>query len=236
MKKIILFLTFLLIYSATIGQVMHSGAMSEMGKNGFAPTISLDSLQKYKHLIGLGPLGKMEGEITVLDGKMYGGKSLISGETVVANDWKVQAPFLVYADVANWEKIKLSGSAESMAELEEKIKEAALSAGINLEEPFFFRIEGSFDQMVTHIVTPRAPEIEGYVAGQNQKNYDHASDSGELIGVYSKIGQRIYTHHDSFMHVHFLNMGKDFTGHMDKFESNLDQLVIYFPKERVIRK
>jgi acetolactate decarboxylase len=218
------------------GQVIHSGAMSEMGKNGFAPTISLDSLQKYKHLIGLGPLGKMEGEITILDGKMYGGKSLFSGETVVVNDWKVQAPFLVYADVAEWEKSKLTGKAESLADLEEKIMEVALASGINLEEPFFFRIEGIFDQMVTHIVTPRTQEIEGFVAGQNQKNYDHASDSGELIGVYSKIGQRIYTHHDSFMHVHFLNTGKDFTGHLDEFQSKLDQLVIYFPKERVVRK
>jgi acetolactate decarboxylase len=222
--------------SLSFGQVMHSGAMSEMGKNGFAATISLDSLQKYKHLIAMGPLGKMEGEITILDGKMYGGKSLISGETVVSNDWKVQAPFLVYADVAEWEKSKMTGNAESLAKLEEKIREAALANGINLEEPFFFRIGGSFDQMVTHIVTPRAPEIEGYVAGQNQKNYEHFSESGELIGVYSKIGQRIYTHHDSFMHLHFLNNKKNFTGHLDKFQSKLDQLVIYFPKERVLRK
>jgi acetolactate decarboxylase len=236
MKKLLLFLSFSMTLSLSFGQVMHSGAMSEMGKNGFAATISLDSLQKYKHLIAMGPLGKMEGEITILDGKMYGGKSLISGETVVANDWKVQAPFLVYADVAEWEKSKMTGSAKSLAELEEKIREAALANGINLEEPFFFRIEGSFDQMVTHIVTPRAPEIEGYVAGQNQKNYEHASESGELIGVYSKIGQRIYTHHDSFMHLHFLNNKKNFTGHLDKFQSKLDQLVIYFPKERVLRK
>lgn len=235
MKKLLLFLSFSMTLSLAFGQVMHSGAMSEMVKTGFAPTVSLDSLQKYKHLIAMGPLGKMEGEITVLDGKIYGGKSLISGETVIVNDWKVRAPFLVYADVAQWEKIKLSGKAESIAELEEKIKEAALARGINLEEPFFFRIEGSFDQMVTHIVTPRTQEVEGYVAGQNQKNYEHASESGELIGVHSKVGQRIYTHHDGFMHVHFLNEEKDFTGHLDKFKSNLDQLVIYFPKERVVR-
>lgn len=236
MKKLLLFLSFSMTLSLAFGQVMHSGAMSEMSKTGFTATISLDSLQKYKHLIAMGPLGKMEGEITALDGKMYGGKSLISGETVVVNDWKVQASFLVYADVAQWKKIKLTGKAESLAEFEEKIKEAALASGINLEEPFFFRIEGSFDQMVTHIVTPRTQEIEGFVAGQNQKNYEHASESGELIGVYSKIGQRIYTHHDSFMHVHFLNIKKNFTGHLDKFQSKLDQLVIYFPKERVVRK
>lgn len=235
MKKLLLFLSLSMTFSFGFGQVMHTGAMSEMAKNGFSPTITLDSLEKFKHLVAMGPLGKMEGEITVFDGKMYGAKSLVSGETVVVNDWKMEAPFLVYADVAEWKKFKLTGNAESFAELEDKIKEAAVISGINMEEPFFFRIEGYFDQMVTHIVTPRTQEIEGYVAGQNQKNYEHDSESGELIGVYSKIGQRIYTHHDSFMHVHFLNAKKDFTGHLDKFQGKLDQLVIYFPKERVGR-
>jgi acetolactate decarboxylase len=236
MKKLLALVITLLSVQAVYSQVKYEGAMSEMGKTGFASSISLDSLKSFRHLIALGPLGKMEGEITVVDGKMYGGKSLISGESLVVNLWEIQAPFLVYADVPKWKKMKLRGKAESLTELEAKIKEAAILSGINLEEPFFFRIKGNFDQMVTHIVTPRSPEIEGYVAGQNQKNYDHQSESGELIGVYSKTGQRIYTHHDSFMHVHYLNNKKNFTGHLDKFQSQLDQLVIYFPKDRVVRK
>ena len=236
MKKILLATIIFLTIQPAFSQVKFSGAMSEMGKLGFAPSISLDSLKSFRHLIALGPLGKMEGEITVLDGKMYGGKSSISGETVVVNNWNIHAPFLVYADVQKWKKIKLTGKVESLTELEAKIKEAAILSGINLEEPFFFRIKGNFDQMITHIVTPRSQEIEGYVAGQNQRNYDHQSESGELIGVYSKTGQRIYTHHDSFIHVHFLSKKKDFTGHLDKFQSQLDQLIFYFPKERVVRR
>lgn len=231
MKKLVIAFALYVSVFTLQAQVKHSGAMSEMGKTGFAPTIYLDSLQQYKQLIGLGPLGRMEGEITIVDGMIYGGKSLVSGETIIAKDFHVQAPFLVYCDVDQWQNVRLSGSAESLSELEKKIMEAAISSGINLEEPFFFRIEGTFDQMVTHIVTPRSPEIEGYIAGQNQKNFDHLKESGELIGVYSKVGQRIYTHHNSYMHVHFLNSKKDFTGHLDMFQSKLDQLVIYFPKE-----
>lgn len=38
------------------GVVKSAGAMSEMGKPGFAPTISMDSLQQYPHIFGMGPL------------------------------------------------------------------------------------------------------------------------------------------------------------------------------------
>lgn len=219
--------------SVSFAQVSHSGAMSQMAKSGFESTIRLDSLKDYKGLIGLGPLGKMEGEITILNGQIYNGKSLISGQIIVESNWEVEAPFLVYTQVSNWRRSKLSGKASSIQELEEAIKQAAISNGIDLEKPFFFKIEGVFEDMITHIVTPRSQEVEGFVQGQNQKNVTHQSQIGQLIGVYSTIGQRIYTHHDSFMHVHFLNKKKNYTGHLDRFQSDLSRLAIFFPQERV---
>lgn len=233
MTKVFTFLfAFGIGISVSIAQVSHSGAMSQMAKSGFESTIRLDSLKDFKGLIGLGPLGKMEGEITIWNGKIFSGKSLISGQMIVENDWEVEAPFLIYAQVINWQKSKLSGKASSIQELEEYIKQAAISNGIDLEKPFFFRIEGVFEDMTTHIVTPRSQEVAGYVQGQNQKNRMHQSQSGQLIGVYSTIGQRIYTHHDSFMHVHFLSKKKNYTGHLDRFQGDLSRLVIFFPQER----
>jgi acetolactate decarboxylase len=229
--------TFLFVYfigiSASFAQVSHSGAMSQMAKSGFESTIRLDSLKDHKGLIGLGPLGKMEGEITILNGEIYSGKSLISGQITVESNWEVEAPFLVYAQVKNWKKFNLSGTASSIQELEEAIKQAAISNGIDVAEPFFFKVEGLFEDMTTHIVTPRSPEVEGFVQGQNQKNLTHQSQSGQLIGVYSTIGQRIYTHHDSFMHEHFLDKKKKYTGHLDRFQGGLSQLSIFFQQDRV---
>lgn len=219
--------------SGSFSQVSHSGAMSQMAKSGFESTIRLDSLREYKGLIGLGPLGKMEGEITIVDGKIYNGKSLISGQITVESNWEVDAPFLVYAQVKNWKKSKLSGKVSSIQALEEAIKQAAISNGVDLSKPFFFKVQGIFDDMTTHIVTPRSQEVEGFVQGQNQKNITHQSQSGMLIGVYSTLGQRIYTHHDSFIHVHFLNNKKNYTGHVDRFQGDLSQLTIFFPYQRV---
>ncbi len=232
MKKIILsFALFLLVFTLN-AQVKHAGAMSEMGKSGFAPTISLDSLQQYKGLIALGPLGKMQGEITVVDGIPYAGIVTADGKGSIQSDWKVDAPFLVYANVEEWEEITLQGQFSSIQELEKLIESTLMASGVDLLKPLPFRIIGNFDQMTTHVVTPRSADIPGYVEGRNQANYEHQAESGELIGFYSKEGQRIYTHHDSFMHVHFLSAAKDYAGHLDKFESAMDGFKLLVPKGR----
>lgn len=233
MKKTLLLAFWILSIHITFAQVKYTGAMSEMGKSGFVPTISLDSLEKYKGLLALGPLGKMQGEITVLEGKVYTGVTNPDGSTEVKGDWSVQAPFLVYSEVSDWENFPFEGYTESIIELEKLIVQAAESAGVDLNEPFFFRIQGVFPKMTTHIVTPRSPEIPGYVEGQNQKNFEHVQEAGELIGVYSKVGKRIYTHHDSEVHIHFLNGKKDFSGHLDKFSGELKRLNLLLPKDRV---
>lgn len=222
----------LLVFSLgfSVAQVMHQGAMSEMRNSGFAPTLSLDSLQRYEALVALGPFGKMQGEVTVVDGKAFISSAHADGFST-SYDLLGESPFLVYANVNEWVEVSLEGAVKSMQELEEAIKGKALAEGIDLELPFFFKIEGVFDQMTTHIVTPRSPEVEGYVQDQNQKNFDHSKESGQLIGVFSKEGRRIYTHHDSDIHVHFLSKNGDYTGHLDQFSSQLSQAVIYFPAE-----
>ncbi|MFN3996200.1 FmdE family protein [Algoriphagus sp.] len=231
--KIIKFLNtslFLLSLSFAQAQVKHAGSMSEMGKTGFASAIALDTLKPYKGLVALGPLGKMEGEITVVDGIPYAGIANPDASSVVQKNWKMEAPFLVYADVKEWQEFKFSGKANSQQELEASLEAAFVSAGMDLSKPFPFRVIGIFDQMITHIVTPRSPEIAGYKDGRNQVNYTHLGEEGELIGFYSREGKGIYTHQNSYFHIHFLNEAKSFAGHLDKFESSLEGFKIWVPK------
>lgn len=230
MKKIVVVVFAFLGTHGVFGQVKHAGAMSEMGKNDFAANISLDSLKVYSGLVALGPLGRMEGEITIVDGIPYTGISNLDESASVQKNWKVEAPFLVYADVEKWQKLEISGNVNSQAELEASLEKAFLAAGMDLSVPFPFRVFGVFDQMITHIVTPRSPELPGYKEGRNQINYTHYDDKGELVGFYSREGKRIYTHHDSFFHIHFLNESKSFAGHLDKFESTLEGFIIWVPK------
>lgn len=113
---LMLSLFFSLATFAQQGPVKSAGAMSEMAKAGFAANISMDSLEKYPRIFGLGPLGKMQGEI---------------------------------------------------------------------------------------------------------------------IALYSQEGRRIYTHHDTNVHAHFINLEKTFTGHIDKLKTNLKGSKLYLPKRKV---
>jgi len=235
MKKfnlLILFLLFTISSFAQHGVVKSAGAMSEMGKTGFAPNISLDTLQKYPRVFGLGPLGKMQGEITFVDGVPYSGFADLDGNAFIQENWDIHAPFFVYGEVDAWEAFSLSGKLEDIFALDKLVEDIAKQNGYDLNQPLFFKIEGVFDQMITHIVTPRSPDVEGYKPGRNQENYEHSNEKGELIAVYSKEGRRIYTHHDTNVHAHFINTEKNFTGHIDKLKTNLSGSTLYLPQRK----
>jgi alpha-acetolactate decarboxylase/formylmethanofuran dehydrogenase subunit E len=234
MKKFSLFTLFLLFTISAFAQhgvVKSAGAMSETGKTGFAPTISLDSLKKYPRVFGLGPLGKMQGEITLVDGVPFAGKADLEGNASIQTAWDIEAPFFVYGEVAAWESFPLKGTVTDQSELEKIVETVALANGYDLAEPFAFRIAGTFDHMVTHIVTPRSADIVGFKEGRNQENYPHEKESGQLIGFYSQTGRRIYTHHDSNIHMHFINESETFTGHVDKIETSLNGLTLFLPSK-----
>ncbi len=235
MKKFNLFILFLLFTVSSFAQhgvVKSAGAMSEMGKTGFAPNISLDTLQKYPRVFGLGPLGKMQGEITLVDGVPFAGKADLEGNPSIQAEWDIEAPFFVYGEVEAWDSFSLEGEVRDQAELEKMLEKVASENGYDLAEPFAFRITGAFDKLVTHIVTPRSTDIPGFKEGRNQENYTHEKESGELIGFYSQTGRTIYTHANSNIHVHFINESETFTGHVDKIETSLNGLTLYLPSNK----
>jgi acetolactate decarboxylase len=110
--------TILLLFSEAVqAQVLHRGAMSQMGKENFKATTLLDTLPKSK-LFGLGPYGKMQGEITLLSGKPYIAVVQADGTATVSQNWKAEAPFFVYANVARWKSYQLNTQIENINELQ----------------------------------------------------------------------------------------------------------------------
>lgn len=153
--------------------------MSEMGEIGFAPNISLDTLQKYPRVFGLGPLGKMQGEITLVDGVPFAGTADLEGNPFIQTEWNIEAPFFVYSEVDSWDAFPLEGTIADQAELEKMVESVAVANGYDLADPFVFRVSGTFDGLVTHIVTPRSADIPGFKTGRNQENYTHKKESGK---------------------------------------------------------
>jgi len=210
--------------------VKHAGSMSQMGKENFKATILLDTLSKSK-LFGLGPYGKMQGEITVLNGKPYISGVQADGTASVSQNWKAEAPFFVYAHVARWKSFQLTTQIENINELQRAIEQLATENGYDLSTPFPFRISGTFSELTTHVVTPRSSDLTGYKSGRNQENYSLLKVKGELLGFYSQQHQGIYTHKDSYIHVHFINNKGTVMGHVDKIAVAKTKLFVMFPSK-----
>jgi acetolactate decarboxylase len=225
-------LLFLFFVHTSLAQTVgtHSGAMSQMAKENFKATIMLDTLNK-SHLFGIGPYGKMQGEITVLDGKPYIAQVLEDGLAHVSQNWKAEAPFFVFANVNSWNSYPLQSEIKNMNELQLAIEKLATEKGLDLSSPFPFRIRGTFTELTIHVVTPRTEDVAGYKPGRNQENYSLTKGSGELLGFYSQNHQGIYTHKDSFIHVHFINQKITTMGHVDKIANTESKLTVLLPSK-----
>ena len=211
--------------------IVHSvGSMSNMGKENFAPHISLDTVSTKTHFFGMGPLGRMQGEITVLNGKPFGASVNEKGEGIVQENWQIEAPFFVYANVPKWKKYAFSTDINNLDDLQKAVAQIAQQNGFDLQQPFPFRLVGTIVQLTTHIVMPRSPEIPGYKAKKNQTDYDLSNQKGELLGFYSEKNQGIYTPKNSFIHVHFVSKDKKTMGHVDKIKDENPKLTLYLPK------
>ncbi len=228
------YFTFLILFitQITFAQsiVKVGGSMSTMGSENFKGSILLDTLPK-KNLFGIGPYGKMQGEITVIDGKPLVSEVQADGTATVSKNWKAEAPFFVYANVARWKSYLLITQIENINDLQRPIEELATQNGYNLSAPFPFRVSGTFTELITHVVTPRSADVTGYKPGRNQENYSLSKEKGELLGFYSQQHQGIYTQKDSYIHVHFINNKRTFMGHVDKIAVAKSNLIVMFPSK-----
>jgi len=227
--KITCFLLLFFVHSSFAQSLVHhAGALSTMGKENFKATVLLDTLSK-SNLNGIGPYGKMQGEITVLDGTPYVSQVLTNNTATVSENWQAEAPFFVYANVNRWVSYSLKTSIENLSDLQRVIEALATKNGYDVTVPFPFKISGTFTELTTHVVTPRSADIPGYQAGRNQENYSFTNIKGDLIGFYSQHHQGVYTHRDSFIHTHFINTDRTIMGHVDKIAVNKSKLTILFP-------
>lgn len=66
----------------------------------------------------------------------------------------------------------------------------------------------------------------------NMSSFTRKKTSGTILGFFSKRHQGVYTHHDSFVHLHFLTDLKTETGHVDAIKiAQSDGLQILFAEK-----
>lgn len=198
--------------------VQHHGALNQIMSGNLEATASLDSLQALPHLYALGALQDLKGEIQIYDGAAYVSTSTANNRVDISASFDHKASLLVYTQVPQWtDGIELTGFDNSES-LEIQIKAAALKNGIDINEPFPFLLKGQAILLHWHVIN----WINGDMDHNHKKHIESGSqgvlesENVEILGFYSEKHQAVFTHHTTFLHMHFKTLKNPIiAGHVD---------------------
>jgi len=231
MKHFTLFLPLLL--SAISISAQQVTAVSEMRKVMMGQDLSAhlrwDTVAR-QHLFGISPMGRIEGEITILDGQPFVSTVDKKGRVRVRRTWKVEAPFGVYAQVPAWERIELDMPIRSEMELQHALEKVLKEKGYDLSQPLPFRIQGAFERVDYHIISKPKGETEHSheLHDKAKKHFRVQNTRGELLGFYSRHHEGIFTHRGSYVHIHFIDEARKHMGHLEDVVTG-QKVVLYLP-------
>lgn len=185
----------------------------------------------HENLYAVCPLGRLEGEITIVDGKIFSAKVIDKNKIVIDTLSNVKSPFAVYTYVAEWNEFELDEKIQSPEELQTTIEKMAIANGYDLEKPLVYKLEGDFDKIDFHIISkPKNEQEHNHELHNKSKNhFTVRSTNGILIGFYSKFHEGIFTHKGQFTHTHFIDNAHKNMGHLDGLIIN-KKSKLYLPK------
>ncbi|MEL7118321.1 MAG: acetolactate decarboxylase [Bacteroidota bacterium] len=212
----------------TYPAIQVAGAMKNvMWKGELGETISMDTIREKKGLYGVGPISYLKGEILINDGITYISKVTSDSSMIVKEVSRVSAPFFVYGNVIEWQPINLPEDIKSIKDLEVFIGEQTKA----YKRPFVFKLMGKVDKAKIHVQNlPDGTAVSSpKEAHQGQVKYEIDTREVEIVGFFSTKHQGVFTHHDTFLHMHLITKDKEMMGHLD--EVNLGQMRLYLPKK-----
>lgn len=238
MKTILLVIsTFLLFLSNTNAQTEKSandikivGAMKNvMWKGQLYGNIHLDTIANKKHLYGIGPVEYLSGELMIFDGKSYKSTVLSSTTMKVEETFDVKAPFFGYANIKKWQEQQLPDSIQTIPQLENYLDQITKTA----KRPFMFKLSGIVETAKIHVVNlPKGAKVSSPdEAHEGQVDFTINEEASDIIGFFSTTHKAIFTHHDTFLHMHLLTADKTKMGHIDEMTLQKGSAILYLPRQ-----
>lgn len=231
---IVLFALQLIIYHAEAQQMTNEvkviGQMKNvMWKGELFGNINLDTISNKSTLYGLGPVEYLAGEILIIDGKSY--KSTVVSDTTmkVEETYNIKAAFFGYENITKWTAQTLPDSIQTIQHLEKYLDRFTKSS----RRPFIFKLSGTVEQATIHIVNlPKGSKVSSPdEAHQGQVNYQLKDEQSEIIGFFSTEHKAIFTHHDTYLHMHLITTDRQKMGHLDEVLFKKGTMKLYLPTE-----
>lgn len=211
-------------------KVKISGAMRNvMMKGDLSRTISIDTVEPRLHLYGLGPYEEIQGEVIIVDGHAYFSKVISKTEMQVTESYAIKSPFFVHTHVAEWEEHTLPDSVTNIATLEAHLNDITK----NHSHPFAFKLMGTMPEAVIHIVNkPKGKKVKSKKdAHKGLTQYPLEKVEATIIGFFSTEHQTIFTHHDSYTHMHLITKDLTKMGHLDEVQFDTKAVKLYLPNK-----
>lgn len=191
--------------------------MEIMQQNQLQARVSLSDLTLTANSYGLGAMEGLKGEILISEGKVI--TSIANPDSILmGNSNDVSAALLVTTEVAEWNILELNSS-ENMKGLESLILSKADEFNLDTNDVIPFKIEATPKSLNWHIINA------SLATEQNHQAYKESGRTGvledeavKIIGFYSKNHQGVFTHHGSFLHLHFITANGELMGHVDDLE------------------
>lgn len=204
------------------------GAMKNvMWKGELGSRIDLDTISDKNGLYGLGPLSYLKGELLINNGKSYVSKVTSDSTMTVEKTFDTSAPFFVYATIEEWHEIELAPDVRTIQGLETFIDDKTTK----FKRPFAFKLIGQVSSAIIHIQNlPEGTKVASPdEAHLGQTNYNIVNEDVEIIGFFSTEHKGVFTHHDSFLHMHLITQKKSKMGHLDALE--IGKMTLYLPNK-----
>jgi len=199
-----------------------------MWKGELFGNIHLDTIANKENLYGFGPVEYLAGEILIIDGKSY--KSTVTSDTAmkVEETYDIKAPFFAYANISDWSEQSLPETVQNLEQLETYLDSITKDS----PRPFMFKLKGTVEQATVHIVNlPKGSKVSSPdEAHQGQVNYELQNEKADIIGFFSTKHKAIFTHHDTFLHMHLITKDRRQMGHLDKVIFKPGTVKLYLPK------
>jgi alpha-acetolactate decarboxylase len=197
-----------------IGQRQHQGR------------VELKKLVGWPHFYGVAALEGLEGEATIVDGKVTVTRVDAEGQLKASQASQIDesATLLVGAYVPAWTEHK-AGKNVAPDDFDKYIADQAKNANISLSEPFVFTVEGEFRDVRFHVINGACPlharlkKIE--LPKENQPfEAELQKVRGTIVGIYAKDAVGDITHPATSTHMHLVfkdeKSGKMVTGHLEQ--------------------
>lgn len=198
-------------------------------------SILIDTI-KAKNLYALGPVENLRGEIMVWNNNVFVAALTEDKKPYVQKNVKdLRAIFLVYADVEQWDTILLrEPQINSMSDLETFISKTAHNQNIDTSLAFPFQIYARAISGHGHIMfkDPSVTEITPEVLEKARTENTFTDQDIQMLGFYSQHHQSIFTHHDTYLHIHYRLRNKYQAGHLEQLIPDRNYPIkLLFPKK-----